>query len=365
MAKKRNPSFEILRILAMFLIVVWHFLIHGIGLKPVGTTDSAISLFNCCSIEFIGCLAKVSTNCYILISGYFMITTSFKWRKITKVWIPIFFYSVLISTILLLIGNKHIHGWNSLWESALPIYFDRYWFATRYIALVALAPFFAFIAKNITKKEYLMMLAVLLIINLDFLLGQHFSANNSLLWFIFVFFMGGYIRLHSNFNGRNHYGKLYFAAAGTIAAITLIANFCHYDLFNSPIILHYHNNNGVAFISALFLFLWAAKLKVKDTKFTDFLMKVAPLTYGVYLIHDNIYIRTNLWKDLLSPKSHIGDWTFTPYLIAVAVSIFVACLAIDWLRDRLFKVLKINERIDAISDRMHKINISKFKRHDN
>ena len=94
-------------------------------------------------------------------------------------------------------------------------------------------------------------------------------------------------------------------------------------------------------------------------------MKVAPLTFGVYLIHDNIYIRTILWKDLLSPKSHIGDWTFTPYLIAVAVSIFVACLAIDWLRDRLFKVLKINERIDAISDRMHKINISKFKRHDN
>ena len=40
MAKKRNPSFEILRVVAMFLIVVWHFLMHGVGQKPDGITGS-------------------------------------------------------------------------------------------------------------------------------------------------------------------------------------------------------------------------------------------------------------------------------------------------------------------------------------
>ena len=39
MEKKRNPSFEILRVVAMFLIVVWHFLMHGVGQKPDGITS--------------------------------------------------------------------------------------------------------------------------------------------------------------------------------------------------------------------------------------------------------------------------------------------------------------------------------------
>ena len=140
MASKRNPSFEILRVVAMFLIVVWHFLIHGIGNKPLGIADNAPALFNLCSIELIGCLSKISTNCYILISGYFLIASAAKWRKIPKTWMPIFFYSVVICIAFMLFSGRHI-GWERLGEAALPLFFDKYWFATRYVALVALAPF--------------------------------------------------------------------------------------------------------------------------------------------------------------------------------------------------------------------------------
>ena len=101
MLKKRNPSFEILRVLAMFFIVVWHFFIHGIGQKPVGVADSFSGVFNVCSIEFLGSLAKVSTNCYILITGYFMVKSAMKWLKLAKVWLPIFFYSFFICLVLL------------------------------------------------------------------------------------------------------------------------------------------------------------------------------------------------------------------------------------------------------------------------
>ena len=92
MATQRNPSFEILRVIAMLFIVVWHFLIHGLGRHPVCVADDPISLFNLSSIEFIGCLSKISTNCYVLITGYFLIrTTTTKWAKIPKTWAPIFF----------------------------------------------------------------------------------------------------------------------------------------------------------------------------------------------------------------------------------------------------------------------------------
>ena len=179
MAKKRNPSFEILRVVAMFLIVVWHFLMHGVGQKPDGITSDLPSLFNLCSMEMIGCLAKVSTNCYILITGYFIIhQTSPKWEKIPKTWAPIVFYSVLLFFVFLLCSNLRL-GWDDFGKSLMPIYFNRYWFATRYVALVALSPFLAIVAQALTRRQYLVMLGVMAVINFDFLLGDQMSGNNS------------------------------------------------------------------------------------------------------------------------------------------------------------------------------------------
>ncbi|MCI6857468.1 MAG: acyltransferase [Bacteroidales bacterium] len=351
MAKKRNPSFEILRVLAMFLIVVWHFMIHGVGLKQVGVTDTPAGLFNFCAMEYIGCLAKVSTNCYILITGYFMINSVHRWRKLAKVWLPVFFYSFFICLILLLCGK--ITGWDKLWHSALPLWFDRYWFATKYVALFALAPFLSIVAKGVDRSRYLYLLGILLVINLDFLLGKSFSSNNSLLWFIFLFFMGGYIRLHGNFSGRNHYGKLYFATAAVIAVTTLATTFAHYSVWFAPISVHYHNNNGVAFLSALFLFLWTAKLKVGDNAFSRFMMRIAPLTFGVYLIHDNEFVRRIVWNEMFDAKAHVTGWEFVPYMLGVVLAIYAVCTLIDYGRERLFALLRVNDRVDRLADKVN------------
>ena len=249
MAKKRNPSFEILRVVAMFLIVVWHFLMHGVGQKPDGITSDIPSLFNLCSMEMIGCLAKVSTKCYILITGYFIIhQTSPKWEKIPKTWAPIVFYSVLLFFVFLLCSNLRL-GWDDFGKSLMPIYFNRYWFATRYVALVALAPFLAIVTQALTRRQYLVMLGVMAVINFDFLLGDQMSGNNSLLWFVFLFYVGGYIRLHFNHEGVNHFGKLYFLVAIVLAAIFLVKTFVHYGVWSSPMMADYHDNNGILFIA--------------------------------------------------------------------------------------------------------------------
>lgn len=274
MAKKRNPSFEILRVVAMFLIVVWHFLMHGVGQKPDGITSDIPSLFNLCSMEMIGCLAKVSTNCYILITGYFIIhQTSPKWEKIPKTWAPIVFYSVLLFFVFLLCSNLRL-GWDDFGKSFMPIYF--------------------------------------------------------------------------NHEGVNHFGKLYFLVAIVLAAIFLVKTFVHYGVWSSPMMADYHDNNGILFIAALMLFLWTARYKAPDTWLVRFLVRIAPLTFGVYLIHDNIYVRRLLWHDWLDVHSWLHSWAFVPMLVASTLGIFFACIAIDSVRDRLFRLLRVNDRIDTL-----------------
>ena len=296
----------------------------------------------------IGCLAKVSTNCYILITGYFIIhQTSPKWEKIPKTWAPIVFYSVLLFFVFLLCSNLRL-GWDDFGKSLMPIYFNRYWFGTRYVALVALAPFLAIVAQALTRRQYLVMLGVMSVINFDFLLGDQMSGNNSLLWFVFLFYVGGYIRLHFNHEGVNHFGKLYFLVAIVLAAIFLVKTFAHYGVWSSPMMADYHDNNGILFIAALMLFLWTARYKAPDTWLVRFLVRIAPLTFGVYLIHDNIYVRRLLWHDWLDVHSWLHSWEFVPMLVVSTVGIFFACIAIDSVRDRLFRLLRVNDRIDTL-----------------
>lgn len=359
MASKRNPNFETLRVVAMFLIVVWHYLVHGIGYKPIGTADDAISIANLFSLELIGCLAKISTNCYILISGYFMITsTNAKWRKIPKTWAPIFFYSVVICLLFMIFGAKHI-GWETFAKSAFPLYFDKYWFATRYVALVALAPFLALIAKNISRQQYLILLAVLFILNFNLLLGKHLSGNNALLWFIFLFYAGGYIRLHFRPSGKNNYGKYYFILAAAFALFYQTKHFVHYSFAYSPFMIDYHENNGFEFFTALMIFLWTAKRKTDDGWISRLSMRIAPLTFGVYLIHDNELVRNVLWHDWIDAEAFYDSWAFVPALVATTIAIFAACIAIDNLRNLIFKKLDVNGRIDRIADRFNHITFIK------
>lgn len=362
MTKRRNPSFEILRVVAMFLIVVWHFLMHGVGQKPVGVSADGASLFNLCSMELAGCLAKVSTNCYVLISGYFLImSVKPKWPKIPKTWAPIVFYSVTIFGLFVLFSDLKL-GWGDFGKSLMPLYFDRYWFATRYVALIALAPFLAMMVQGLSKRLYVVLLCILAVINFDFLLGNDLSGNNSLLWFIFLFFVGGYIRLHFNHDGPNHFGKAYFGSAIVLAAFFLVKLFCHYSLWKSPMMVDYHNNNGVLFFVALMLFLWTARFKAPDTCVVRALVRIAPLTFGVYLIHDNLYVRHYLWSQWVDVRSFVDSWWFVPVLVGSTVAIFVACIAIDAVRERLFGLVRVNERIDALSDSLPRFFRKIFRR---
>lgn len=346
MAGKRNPSFEILRVVAMFLIVVWHFLMHGVGTKPIGTTADTVSLVNLCAIELAGCLAKVSTNCYILITGYFIIrNTQPKWEKIPKTWAPIFFYSVVIFAVCYFFGLRKLKL-ADFGESLLPIYFNKYWFATHYVALIAMAPFLARIVAGITRRQYAVLLAVLGVINFDFLLGKELSGNNSMMWFIFLFFTAGYIRLYFKAPERNRYGRLYFLSAIVLSAIFLAMTFHHYSTHTAPMMTDYHKNNGIIFISALLLFLWAASWKAPDTHAVRWLAAIAPMTFGVYLIHDNALLRPLIWHRWLNVHSMVHKPEFIPLMIGWCVAIYLACTAIDAVRDRLFRLLRVNERID-------------------
>lgn len=64
---------------------------------------------------------------------------------------------------------------------------------------------------------------------------------------------------------------------------------------------------------------------------------IASTMLGVYLIHDNGFVRSFLWKHLLRVGEHFSQPNFILWSIVVISMVFVVCAALEWLRIVLFQ----------------------------
>lgn len=62
------------------------------------------SITNWIIIEYIIYLTAVGVNCYVLISGYFLVKSEFKLHKVVKICFQKLFYSIGIYVILTCVG---------------------------------------------------------------------------------------------------------------------------------------------------------------------------------------------------------------------------------------------------------------------
>ena len=74
----------------------------------------------------------------------------------------------------------------------------------------------------------------------------------------------------------------------------------------------------------------------KEGRAVRFLCKIAPYTFGVYLIHENVVIR-DLWTGWFGVEKVKDSLLFVPYMILVIVCLFAVCMAIDYIRACIFK----------------------------
>ena len=60
--KERDSNFELMRIISMFMIVLWHIIIHG---KLIYMTEEATNLI----YNLLLCLFVVHVNSFVLVTG--------------------------------------------------------------------------------------------------------------------------------------------------------------------------------------------------------------------------------------------------------------------------------------------------------
>ena len=98
--KKRMVSIELLRVISMLMVVMLHYLGKGYLIPALDGAMNATGYV----AWFLESMSAVAVNVYMLISGYFLVESSFKLGRLLNLLCQVIFYSVLVPIVLICLG---------------------------------------------------------------------------------------------------------------------------------------------------------------------------------------------------------------------------------------------------------------------
>ena len=340
---KRLANIELLRIIAMLMVVMLHYLGKG-ELLPTMTIRMDSTAYIAWILES---LSIVAVNVYVLISGYFLVESEFKPGKIARIVLQVLFYTLVITILSLAFGliQKEDLGFYNLIVQLFPFQLEQYWFMTSYLVLYILSPVLALGVKAMSKKQLQVVTGVFVLfmcVEKSILPVQIVfdERGYDALWFICLFLVAAYIRLHGiRFLEKKAWAVVFYL--GGVAMILLESLAISFVYEKTGELGHlvgttYHYNHIFVFLSSVGLFMFFKQITIRDGWFATLVCKVSPYTLGVYLLHEHVYIRY-LWPKWMGCENVHGTVSLLVSVLTAVVVVFVAGILVDFVRSLLFK----------------------------
>lgn len=342
----RNYGLDLLRILCMFMILFLHmFEYSGLRYFPNGTLD-----FPGVVLWWLSALTYVAVDCYVLISGYFLVDQRFRLSKLIKLALEVWFYSIGIMLVLLLCGKQAL-SFTNLFKSFFPLSFKGYWFVTIYIGMYMLSPLLNLFIKRIDQKQHLGTIVVILILlslwrDLIPTLDSPFfdKATYSTPLFVELYLIAAYIRRYVDVQRIKRPVAVYFLCTLLIFVVWLFLNLIYNNVINLsdsiPSDYYYRNHSTPVILGAVCLFIAFLKLRIRKPFVMKGIVFIAPLTLGVYLISEHTYLRPFFWESVMGAANLPRNTLLPISAVAVSAVLFCGLLAVDFLRAKLFQLLE-------------------------
>lgn len=350
--EKRNSGLELYRIICMLFIVLHHFVIHGLD-----NSDGFGSGINKYIADILSFGGKIGVNGFVLISGYFMARSRYTIKKFLRLWGQVWFYSVTALGISVLISGGGSIGTGNILKALLPVLFSQYWFVTSFVVLMILSPFLNFVVQNIKENQYRSLLFMLFILCsfVPTFIGNELST--SLTWFIFLYFIAAYRRLY---NANENYKDDKAVRHGVLAVLGIAALWCSSVLINLAGV--YSGREGILSYSRHFMSMQSViVLVISYELFMTFLCRkrfysktiniIAKGSFGVYLIHDNSYLRIILWRNIIKYADRDNPVYLVLYSFVCVILIYIICTLIDLARQYTIEKLWI-KFVDRYGERI-------------
>lgn len=307
----------------MFLIVVHHYVYNGvIDIKAVYGTEQSFAL----QLWLIG--GNVGVILFLLIGSYFVYQKPFNISRPMKLIYTVFIYSWGI-----FIAANYFYPQE--WELAqlrtflMPMT-RTYWFIDYYVLLLCGAPFINTLTKEWTREKYLSVvgLSIVLILggptlNLYSLEGPYMRLMTVLL----VYLTAGYVRTYNDAKVLQWKPALALFMLSVISFVGLLY-LRHYKIvvmgINENISHLTRLDKLLPFLIAVSLFGLAHNLPKFSSRLINYL---SGATFGVYIIHEQPFVRDLLWKNFRMTKYTRFHTAFGGAVIQGGL-VFIGCLAV-------------------------------------
>lgn len=349
---KRNASLDILRIVSMFLIIMIHFQ----GKTGWLRASDAVGLNSDWWLRWwILSFCNISVNCYVMLSGYFLINSKFRLSKVITLWLKVFFWSVFIWGICVFVFKDDVGIRQSL-SAFLPISTYEYWFITNYIALYLFSPFINKLLLCLTRNQHrsLIIVSVVLFSIWTTIFGDVFNGHDgcNLLWFCTLYSIAAYIRLY----GNDMVSKSKYIYLVTPFAVSVL-----YILIRYVCILLDHPGTSERFlpyasitclIASYSFFRYFTLINVHPVKpISAIISFLSTTSLGVYLIHEHPLARPYLWsfvEDYIDGSSQYYIYYFSEMIITCLL-IYMVCSLAEYLRIVMFTRVEKSKLVENIS----------------
>ncbi|WP_125567455.1 acyltransferase family protein [Companilactobacillus insicii] len=360
--KIRNSAIEWLRILSMFFIVLGHFA------WQTNWSFNATNLFLKSTIEILWIGGKLGVNIFVLISGYFLVNSRFKWRSFFNVWFVSYFYAVIIYIITLVFKIEKFNVKNLVKTLFLSSTGYLNWFVTAYLIMYILSPFLNIAFRNIDKYQFRYLLIIMMTIFSFFTTvfkNPSVGTNgNDAMWVMVVYSFGSYIGLYEEDLKRfkkSIYGLLLVGSLLLSVISIYMINIVRSNLSLFSGTQSYadfvNGTSPLQLLSAISLFILVLYAKPYTNNIVN---KIASTSFAVYLIHANLLIVDWLWITVVNGSKYSNSYFAIFYGLGVSLIIYISCSLIDYMRQFIFGKFQ-NRIVTSLSEiareLMNKFNI--------
>lgn len=357
--KQRNSNIELLRLIAMFMIVIFHIVDHCVIIQLTDTDSIARlnnGLFNypffykkLFILNSIMPLGKAGNAIFLIISGYFMIL---KGKEINlfniskKLLLQLGFAAIMLVLASTATYYYNIRSFTNLDLVNIKIFNGMSWFVGYYFLVILIAALFLnkFLL-GLNKKGFITFLITLFAI-VEFtwssgVINDLAHGLSTLFTGVFLYSLGAFIQKYDPFERVRTYvfflviGMTYVLIyiSGYNNAETNIKNYYLNDVTGNSeqaffqSISKYNDSSIVVLLIGLCMFEIFRRIKVPTSRTINFLAKS---TFMIYLIHDNSFFYS-IWgnKDWITSLYNtpgrfvisLLKWSMATFLTGVSVYI--------------------------------------------
>lgn len=189
-----------------------------------------------------------------------------------------------------------------------------------------------------------------------------------MMWLMVLYLIGGYIRMYGvpKVKRNSMYLLGYFMFGVAQVALKIMIEFVDRKLFGAvshgDLFLTYPSPLIVGEAICLFAFFKDALAGLKQDGFGAKLIKfVTPGVFSVYLIHVHPLV---FWKVIVDGLKAWASWPLLQIIgmiFGVAAAVFAACVVLDYIRRKLFAILRIDSATEWVSNKIENTARNLFK----